>query len=85
MLTFQSGHLYETLFSPITGDGVVSCFAFINLQVLLIALISSDEWWLRLDWISTVNAPFLKFILHNATLHVACYYTTSETISSASS
>lgn len=31
----------------------------ICIKVLLIALISSDEWWLLLDWIFTINAFFI--------------------------
>lgn len=31
----------------------------ICIKVLLIALISSDEWWLLFDWIFTINAFFI--------------------------
>lgn len=31
----------------------------ICIKVLLIALISPDEWWLLLDWIFTIDAFFI--------------------------
>lgn len=80
---FERGHLIVSSLEPhySAKDLWYILHSPICIKVLLIALISSDDWWLLLNWIFTINAFFL-FILHNATLHVACYYTARETISS---